>query len=96
MNTSIYLKLWIANIFKKVKISENYKHLDLMQDEGFIEQLPDGTRGEVAGFPAMNYSDYYSITIKGKKALFTFQSTVITRIISVIALIISLLSYFKK
>lgn len=96
MNSSIYLKLLIANIFKKVKISEKYKHLDLLLSEGLVEQLTDGTWGEVAGFPAMNYGNHYVITIEGKKTLFTFQSSLITRILSVIAIIISVLSYLKK
>jgi len=96
LNFSIYLKLWIANLFKKVKINENYKHLDLLLNEGLVDQLPDGTWGEISGFPAMNYGEYYSITIDGKKALFTFQSSLVTRLLSMIALIISILSYLKK
>ncbi|KAF1295156.1 hypothetical protein BAU15_05230 [Enterococcus sp. JM4C] len=96
MNTSIYLKLWIANLFKKVKIKEKYKHLDFLIENDLIEQLPDGTWGEVAGFPAMNYGDYYKITVCGKKELFSFQSSIVTRVISIVALVISVLSYLRK
>lgn len=96
MNFSIFSKLLIANVFNKVKISDSYKHLDVMIHDELIDRIPDGTWSEVAGWPCPNYTEYYAITIQGKKVLFDYQKHLITRFISIIALIISILSYVKK
>lgn len=93
MNFSIYILLSIANFRGKVKIKSNYKHLEFLTDKNWIDNLPDGTWGEVCGYSLPNYGDYYSITTDGKSELFTFRTVVVTRIFSFIALMISILSF---
>lgn len=85
-----------ADITGKIKIKPNSKHLDYLNDMNWVNQLPDGTWGEIDGFPLANYGDYYEITTDGKFALYNFRSSVITWSISLLALTISILSYAKK
>lgn len=93
MDFSIYLKLSLANIRGKVKIKSKYRHLDFLIEKNWIDQLPDGTYSDVGGWRLPNYGDYYAITTEGKSELFNFRSVVITRLISLAALIISFLAF---
>lgn len=96
MNFSIYMKLFIAYYFKKVKITNEYPHLQFVMDNNYFERIPDGGSYEVSGFPMLSYSDYYSLTTEGKTAFFDRQSLLHTRIIAWVALIISMLTYLFK
>jgi hypothetical protein len=91
MNLSIYLRLQIASIFGKVKIKPTYKHLQYMADYNFISPLNDHWV-EINGFPLPAHSDFYIITTDGKKALWEKGNLLVTRIISVFALLTSLVS----
>ncbi|MED3526662.1 hypothetical protein ACQCVL_02580 [Bacillus thuringiensis] len=99
MNLSIYLKLFFANIFGKVKIKSTYKHLEYMHENNFITPVYDGYT-EIGGFPIPIPSDWYTITSDGKKAMWDKGSLLKTRIISILALIISflalLINFYKK
>lgn len=94
MNISIYIKLLIAYYFDKVKISPNYRHMQYVIDKEYFEQIPNGDYYEVNGFPFPGYSDYYSITTKGKSDLFDKSTLWHTRMISYIALLISFIALF--
>lgn len=92
MDFPIYLLLSIANLKGKVKIKDNYRHLEFLEEKNWVDRLPDGTYSSGHwGLP--NYGDYFAITTEGKSELFNFRSIVITRIISIAALIISFLAF---
>ncbi|MBC1420180.1 hypothetical protein [Listeria fleischmannii] len=95
MNFSIYVRLLIAMIFKKVKMKNTYKHLDIITEKEWMYRLQNGTYTEVAGFPFPNYSDYYALTVEGKSQLFVFESKVITWAISISALIVSVIALWR-
>lgn len=62
-----------------------------MYDNKFILPICNGFE-EVHGFPMFTYSDWYTITSDGKKAMWDKGNLLITRIISLIALLISFLA----
>ncbi|WP_033691843.1 hypothetical protein [Bacillus sp. GeD10] len=99
MNLSIYLKLFFASTFGKVKIKPTYKHLEYMYENNFVIPITDGYT-KIAGFPMPIHSDWHTITSAGKKAMWDKGNLLITRIISVFALIISflalLINFYKK
>ncbi|MDA2423653.1 hypothetical protein PDN55_26990 [Bacillus cereus] len=99
MNLSIYLKLFCANFFGKVKIKPTYKHLDYMNDNNFVTPITDGY-AEVFGFSVPTSSVWYTITSDGKKAMWEKETHLKTRIISIFALFISLvaliINFYKK
>lgn len=99
MNLSIYIKLWIANTFGKVRIRPKYKHLNYMHENNFI--FPINNRWvEVNGFPLPAHSNWYTITSDGKKAMWDKGNLLVTRLISVLALIVSIaalvINYYTK
>lgn len=98
LNLSIYMKLRFANTFGKVKIRPKYKHLDYMLENNFLLPINDGWT-EVHGFSLPTHSDRYSITSEGKKAMWDKGNLLVTRIISLLALLISftalLINYLK-
>lgn len=53
-------------VFKKVRIKDTYKHLDIIIENEWLSRVPDGTYSEVMKLPMPNYSDYYVITVEGK------------------------------
>ncbi len=83
-------------VFKKVRIKDTYKHLDIIIENEWLSRVPDGTYSEVMEFPMPNYSDYYVITVEGKSQLFTFESKVVTWAISISALIISVIALWRS
>ncbi|OTY41928.1 hypothetical protein BK745_11450 [Bacillus thuringiensis serovar alesti] len=99
MNLSIYLKLYFANTFGKVKIKPTYKHLEYMYENNFVIPITDGYT-KIAGFPVPTHSDWHTITSDGKKAMWDKGSHLKTRLISIIAVIISflalLINFYKK
>lgn len=95
MNISIYIKLLIAYCFGKVKIKPDYKHIKYVDDNNYFDRIPDEEYFEINGFPLPSFSDYYSITTEGKAAFFNKSDSWHTRIISYIAIIISIISLIK-
>ncbi|MET3658129.1 hypothetical protein [Sporosarcina psychrophila] len=97
MNLSIYIKLWIATTFNKVKIRPKYKNLEYMMDNKFVNPTVNGSVN-VGGWPMHTYSDWYTITSTGKKAMWDNGNLLVTRILSLLALLISigslLINYF--
>ncbi|HAC3259826.1 TPA_asm: hypothetical protein GZM71_03810 [Listeria monocytogenes] len=96
MNFFIYKRLLTAMVFKKVRIKDTYKHLDIIIENEWLSRVPDGTYSEVMEFPMPNYSDYYVITVEGKSQLFAFESKVVTWAISISALIISVIALWRS
>lgn len=99
MNLSIYIKLWNATVFGKVKIQPKYKHLEYMNDNNFVSPINDSWV-EIAGYPLPTHSNWYTITSDGKAALWKKGDLLLTRIIAIAALIISVfalaVNYFSK
>ncbi|WP_188453765.1 hypothetical protein [Virgibacillus oceani] len=91
MGFSIFIRLWIASVFGKVKISEKYKHLDYIVENNYVLRIENGWT-EVNGFPFATYSDWYTITNYGKKAMWGKSELLHTKIISWCAVFISLLA----
>ncbi len=89
MNLSIYIKLWVANALGKVKIKPTYKHIQFMTDENFVSAIRNGMT-KIDGYPFPTYGDEYTITSSGKKAMWSQGNLLITRLISWLALMVSL------
>lgn len=96
MNLSIYIRLLIANIFKKVKIKDSYRHIDFLIEKKWLLRLPNGSYTKIYNYDIPNFSDYYILTTEGKSQMFTFGTNVITWGISIVALILSLFPYLSS
>lgn len=70
-----------------------------MSENNFILPINDHYV-EINGFPLPAHSNWYSITSDGKKAMWDKGNLLITRVISILALIISflalLINYYSK
>ncbi|ARD75543.1 MULTISPECIES: hypothetical protein [Staphylococcus] len=71
MPPSLYFKLLKANFKDKIEINDNYKHLDLIEEDGLLEKtniLHTGVQTHenmtIFGKP---YAGKYRLTTKGKK-----------------------------
>lgn len=100
MNFSIFLKLMTAYYKKSIRIKPKYKHLNYLLDNGWLRNVTKRIKNELR--PGVIMAPYtniptneYVLTTKGKEALFNFKSNLLTRFLSILALIISILGYLK-
>ncbi|PJN91562.1 hypothetical protein [Bacillus sp. mrc49] len=91
MNLSIYIKLWIASTFGKVKINPNYKHLEFLKDSRYIIPKLD-VKASPSPEPGPYLKDWYDITSRGKESMWGKAELIHTKWLSWIAIGISLLS----
>lgn len=92
MNFSIFLKLEIANNYGKVTIASDYKYLNLMIENDWIDSIHNGEWTNVSGFPLPMYGNEYQLTTKGQSDLLDFRSHLVTRTMACVALFFSFIS----
>ncbi|GGP17427.1 hypothetical protein GCM10011346_52970 [Oceanobacillus neutriphilus] len=92
MNFSIFIRLWVASIFGKVKIKPKYKHLLYMTENKFILPIQTETWTDDEGFPHISHSHWYTITNEGKKAMWGKSELLHTKIVAWLAILISIAS----
>jgi hypothetical protein len=92
---SVSLLLWRMNVLGPQAVSDKYRHLQFLLDRRLAEWFLDSTI-VINGSPLPSSSGKMSITSEGKDWL--VRNTIVTTpwIISILALVVSVLAYFKK
>ncbi|EHI70622.1 hypothetical protein ACVRY7_00840 [Streptococcus ictaluri] len=93
MNISLFFKLLTADIFHKPVKIKNKEMVDYALRMNYVQYIVEGYRDNLE--PIIK-KDRYSLELEGKKALYALQIQFITWLISILALVISVLAYLKK
>nr|DAV77316.1 MAG TPA: hypothetical protein [Caudoviricetes sp.] len=93
MNIGLFLTFLIADKLNKPVKLKNQKLVRYAIEMNYIQYVVEGYDDNLN---PICKEDSYSLEFEGRKALYTFQTQFITWLISIFALIISILAYLKK
>lgn len=93
MNIGLFFKFLISDKLNKPVKLKNQKLVRYAIEMNYIQYVVEGYDDNLN---PICKEDSYSLEFEWRKALYTFQTQFITWLISIFALIISILAYLKK
>ena len=93
---SITFLLWRMNLFGRAKVSLKYRHLDFIKANQLARREYRHFKPTGSSVTESVPTEYMRITVQGKYHLMKTTLSLVPWLISILALIISILAYLKK
>lgn len=93
---SVTFLLWRMSLFGRVKVSSKYRHLDFLEANHLAKREYRHVKPAGSSTTESVPTQYMQITVQGKYHLMKTTLTVVPWLISIVALVISILAYLKR
>jgi hypothetical protein len=93
---SVTFLLWRMNLFGRAKVSPKYRHLDFVEANQLARREYRHVKAIDSSVTESVPTEYMRITVQGKYHLMKATLSLVPWLISILALIISILAYLKR